>query len=120
MEYIASDFYSFGTGSLGFAKIWFNVKKGYSAKITPDEDTRPEYRNVGSWIITSLGYVHNFLQTRVALYYVWSFTWLPWTCILPLSLKCLWNEIFDFDFLAVLGIFEVVKTVSWFISNVDH
>ena len=26
---------------------------------------------VGSWIATSLGYVHKFLQTRVA-YYVWS------------------------------------------------
>ena len=25
-----------------------------SAKITPDEDTRPECRNVGSWIVTSL------------------------------------------------------------------
>ena len=41
-------------------------------KITPDEDTRPECRNVGSWIVNSLGYVHKFLQTRVALYYVWS------------------------------------------------
>ena len=38
---------------------------------TPDEDTRLESWNVGSWIVTSLGYVHKFLQTRVALYYVW-------------------------------------------------
>ena len=39
----------------------------YSAKITPGEDTRPECRNVGSWIVTSLSYVHKkFLQTRVA------------------------------------------------------
>ena len=43
----------------------------YSAKITPDEDTRPECRNVGSWIVTSLGYVDKFLQTRVALYYAY-------------------------------------------------
>ena len=41
----------------------------YSAKITPDEDTRPECRNVGSWTVTSLGYVHKFSETRVALYY---------------------------------------------------
>ena len=27
-------------------------------------------RSVGSWIVTSVGYVHKFLQTRVALYYV--------------------------------------------------
>ena len=28
------------------------------AKITSDEITRPECRNIGSWIVTSLGYVH--------------------------------------------------------------
>ena len=34
MEYIASNFCSFGTGSLGFAKIWFNVKKCFCATLT--------------------------------------------------------------------------------------
>ena len=42
------------------------------------------HRNVESSIVTSLGYVHKFLQTKVALYYVWSFTGLPRTCILPI------------------------------------
>ena len=34
------------------------------AKITPDEDTRPECRNVGSWIVTSLGYVHKIFTNQ--------------------------------------------------------
>ena len=34
-------------------------------------------------ILARLAKTKKFLQTRVALYYVWSFTWLPWTCILP-------------------------------------
>ena len=35
-------------------------------------DRSVDCRNVGSWIVTSLGgYVYKFLQTRVALYYVW-------------------------------------------------
>ena len=42
-----------------------------SPKSSLDEDTRPECRNVESWIIASLGYVHKFLQTRVTLYYAW-------------------------------------------------
>ena len=72
----------------------------YSAKITPDEDIRTECRNVGSWIVTSLGYVHkNILRTRVA-YYVWSFTWLPWTCILQFlaSFITKWRELDMADF----------------------
>ena len=36
----------------------------YSAKIAPDEDTRPECRNVGSRILTSLGYVHNIFTNQ--------------------------------------------------------
>ena len=44
----------------------------------------PKAESKAKFLGTSLGYVHKFLQTRVALYYVWSFTWLLWTCILPL------------------------------------
>ena len=40
-----------------------------NANITTGEDTKPECRNVGRNVI-SLSYVHKFLQTRVALYYV--------------------------------------------------
>ena len=48
---------------LWFVKIYErNLKKLQFT--TPDEDTRPECRNVGLWIVTSLGYVHKFLQTE--------------------------------------------------------
>ena len=38
-----------------------------SFEVNRYEDTRPECRNVGSSIVTSLRYVDKFLQTRVAL-----------------------------------------------------
>ena len=45
-------------------KVGHKRKHVTALKITPDEDTRPECRNVGSWIVTSLGYVHKILTNQ--------------------------------------------------------
>ena len=51
---------------LWFVKIYErNLKKLQFTTQRFDTPVTP----VGSWIATSLGYVHKFLQTRVALYY---------------------------------------------------
>ena len=39
-------------------RYWCAKLEAYDAQITPDEDTRQECRNVGSWTVSSLSYVH--------------------------------------------------------------